>query len=74
MATIDWEERTFQLASSLYASNFDEMDAESAIANALHFNFEPHHFYIPRLIVQGISDCRLRIHFVEVTSIDATCK
>ena len=37
MATIDWEERTFQLASSLYASNFDEMDAESAIANALHF-------------------------------------
>lgn len=37
MATIDWEERVFQLASSLYASNFDEMDAESAIANALHF-------------------------------------
>ena len=37
MATIDWEERVFQLASRLYASNFDEMDAESAIANALHF-------------------------------------
>ena len=37
MATIDWEERVFQLASSLYASNFDEMNAESAIANALHF-------------------------------------
>lgn len=37
MATIDWEERVFQLASSLYASNFDEMDVESAIANALHF-------------------------------------
>ena len=37
MATIDWEERVFQLASSIYASNFDEMDAESAIANALHF-------------------------------------
>lgn len=37
MATIDWEERVFQLASSLYASNFDEMDAESAINNALHF-------------------------------------
>ena len=37
MATIDWEERVFQLASSLYASNFDEMDAESAITNALHF-------------------------------------
>lgn len=37
MATIDWEERVFQLASSLYASNFDEMDAESAITNALNF-------------------------------------
>ena len=37
MANIDWEERVFQLASRLYASNFDEMDAESAIANALHF-------------------------------------
>ena len=37
MAAIDWEERIFQLASSLYASNFDEMDAESAIANALRF-------------------------------------
>ena len=37
MATVDWEERVFLLASSLYASNFDEMDAESAIANALHF-------------------------------------
>ena len=37
MATIDWEERVFQLASSLYASNINEMDAESAIANALAF-------------------------------------
>lgn len=37
MATIDWEERVFQLASNIYASNIDEMDAESAIANALAF-------------------------------------
>lgn len=37
MAAIDWEERVFLLASSLYASNLNEMDAESAIANALHF-------------------------------------
>lgn len=35
MATIDWEERVFQLASSLYASN--EMTIDQAIANALMF-------------------------------------
>ena len=35
MATIDWEERVFQLASSLYASN--EMTIDQAIANALIF-------------------------------------
>lgn len=35
MATIDWEERVFQLASSLYASN--EMSIDQAIANALIF-------------------------------------
>lgn len=35
MATIDWEERVFQLASRLYASN--EMTIDQAIANALIF-------------------------------------
>lgn len=35
MATIDWEERVFQLASSLYASN--EITIDQAIANALIF-------------------------------------
>ena len=35
MATIDWEERVFQLASSLYASN--EMTIDQAIASALTF-------------------------------------
>lgn len=35
MATIDWEERVFQLASSLYASN--EMTVDQAIASALIF-------------------------------------
>lgn len=35
MATIDWEERVFQLASSLYASN--DMSIDQAIANALIF-------------------------------------
>lgn len=35
MATIDWEERVFQLASRLYASN--EMSIDQAIANALIF-------------------------------------
>ena len=35
MATIDWEERVFQLASSLYASN--EMTIDQAIASALIF-------------------------------------
>ena len=37
MCKINWEERVFQLASSLYASNFDKIDAKFAIANALHF-------------------------------------
>ena len=35
MATIDWEERVFQLASRLYAAN--EMTIDQAIANALIF-------------------------------------
>lgn len=35
MATIDWEERVFQLASRLYASN--EMTIDQAVANALIF-------------------------------------
>lgn len=35
MTTIDWEERVFQLACSLYASN--EMTIDQAIANALIF-------------------------------------
>lgn len=36
MATIDWEERVFQLASSLYASN-ETITIDQAIANALIF-------------------------------------
>ncbi len=38
MCKINWEERVFQLASSLYASN--EMTIDQAIANALIFKEE----------------------------------
>lgn len=37
MANIDWEERVFQLAGQIYASNIDEMDVDSAVENAIRF-------------------------------------
>lgn len=37
MANIDWEERVFQLAGQIYASNIDEMDIDSAVENAIRF-------------------------------------
>lgn len=37
MANIDWEERVFQLAGQIYASNIDKMDVDSAVENAIRF-------------------------------------
>lgn len=37
MATIDWEERTFQLASSILVSHINDIDIETAIEVAQNF-------------------------------------